>query len=618
MPGLAPALESVNARWGHSPAQADAARAFARLAFQLPDRRDVAPLLPARALALLAAVRARDSRAGVEEEVLLAHVLGYTRHAEAIARSLPPGSPLRLFESLDDGALRAAAAAPGASEEARFLALVRSTVTGDLAVWKAARDQLFPRDSSAAVIGTGLVLALPGQVEVSGTQWNLAEAVPRAVLRELAEPTFVPASTESLEEFDQKLSAAVAAQKGPVWDGAALRAYWEGAFYSPLDMDTWHAWPETGAGRRLYDLLESDAPPDPKQASAIGGPLRLRRAKQRLEKAGNDETSAAVEIRKLVLAVDSRPPTRARLAELSADYLKDPLAAERLHRSLLQIVGEASPKLRGDSALYVGDWDTVKRLVRAPSTTAPEANNILWTWYASRTEKDALGAEYARLVERFPADWDVTSSYVTFLRERRKFKDACAIGEKWLARNTGPRMAGQFHAHIRLAHSYVLAGEYAKGLALLEKMHESESFQRAIVERGIAECLMGMGRLPEAEKRLHAAAMAAPWEPEIIRDSAMLLFMQGRLDEAAKALANASDRLTAWQFYEALSTDFARVFLEQPPDRLDAAVSAVRDRPSCGDTPTGLRAVLPMRTGRIWRSGSHRSSRAGTTVAWTS
>src|SRR5262249_51059207 len=77
MPALLETLRTVEKSWP-SDDRAAAARCFAWLTFQMNDRLEVAPLIPARALALLAIGRARGRQTGIEEEILLAHALGYT------------------------------------------------------------------------------------------------------------------------------------------------------------------------------------------------------------------------------------------------------------------------------------------------------------------------------------------------------------------------------------------------------------------------------------------------------------------------------------------------------------------------------------------------------------
>lgn len=584
MPGLRKTLDAVDAEWGRAPALANGARAFARLTFQLPDRNDVSPLLAARALALLAAWRSREPRSGLPEEVLLAHAMGYTRHAEKVAAALPPGEALRLFEARDDEGLRAAANAPGSPELTRFLALVRATAGGDIGEWKQARARYFPDDVSASVIATALALDLPRQVEVDGTHWNVSQAVPRAVIRELGRPGFVPVWVESIEDFDQSLSGALKEAAGPIWDGAAFRAYFEGAFCSAVRLDNWSAWPRSAAGGRLADLFDETSEGRPsergvEQPPAFGGPLLIESTVLDLSHPGGDER-ASKELRRLFARVDARPASRAPLARMAADYLPDPLLAERLHRGVVEAVGDADARSVAASALYLGDRETVRRLLRSPAARVPEVSQILWSWYVSRVDWPELDREFAFHVERFPKEWDVANNYVTLLRDEKKYADACAVGERWLARNRDPKAPGQFHAHIRLAHSEALAGQYAKGLALLEGMTEEAMFQRAIIDRGIAECLMGQGKLPEAQIRLDRARAAAPGEPEIIRDSVILLWRQGRPDEAARALARSVGVLDAWNLNKSLTVDFVECFADHPDARRVAAIDALLAEPA--------------------------------------
>ena len=142
----------------------------------MPDPLEIAPLIPARALALLAAARASDGNAGVEEEILLAHALGYTRHAEKLAATLPPDNSLHAFEALDEHALIEMASKPDASEQVRYLAVRRATASGNLAAWTQARESYLPGNDSVAVIATGLAIDLPAQVEVTQRRELMEEA----------------------------------------------------------------------------------------------------------------------------------------------------------------------------------------------------------------------------------------------------------------------------------------------------------------------------------------------------------------------------------------------------------------------------------------------------------
>lgn len=585
MPGLLDGLRSAEQSWRESRSPRNASRSFARLAFQMTDRLEVAPLIPARALALLAMTRAREARAGVEEEVLLAHALGYTSHAEALARTLPAGSPLRLFEGLEDEALWQLASKAGSSDEVRYLALRRTTGEGDLARWKEARARFFPGDSSPAVMATGAGLPLPKQVEVGDKRDLLAEALPRAVLRELAGGQTSAPGTDptSPSDFDARLERAAAAAKGPLWDGAALAAYYEAMFHAPLSLqrENWIRWAPTLLTKRLLELSADNAPRDSgAQADSFGAPILIERAHRKAGQGSLGYPQVVPEMRRLVRWLDARPSHRSELAEFSHYNLLDPRAAEDLHRSLIQVLGDGSGKSKADSALYLGDWATLERLAGAPQIKAPEASLILWSWHVSHSEPGRLDREYQRLMERFPGDWNLASFYIDFLRDQKKYREACEVGERWLDRNKDRRTPGYFHAHIRLAHNYVLDHQFEKGRRLLEGMNESERFQRTIIKRGLAECLAGLGQLPQAESLMREVVGWIPWDPEDVRDFVRILWAEGKDKEAAETLADPKHSLSGWEVCSALSDDLAEVFLDRPAERLKSAVDAIVKRPA--------------------------------------
>jgi hypothetical protein len=590
MPGLLKEIEAAERSLEKDRSFRDAAHCFARLAFQMPDRLELAPLIPARALALLAATRARDAHAGVEE-VLLAHALGYTRHAETVAAGLPADAPLRAFEALDERALSQMASKPGASEEVRYFAVKRATSGGDLARWKEARDRFMPGNDSVAVIATGLEIELPGQVEVTERRNLLGEALPRAVLRELARmPSATPPGFESRSEFDTRLKGAVDAAKGALWDGAALKAYYEAAHYAPFETDRWPPWTitaTTGIGATLKELSREDRtiPPDPK-GDTRGAAVVVQRMRDRYQKAPPAAPQAFVEIRALVPWLDSRPAHRSVLAHYSSRHLQDSRAAEDLYRSLAQVLGDGSRKAKAESALYLGDRETLHRLLGSPDLTAPEATGILWSWYLSKVEPEQLAVEFERAIERFPTDWNATSYYFDLLRDRKEYRKACEVGERWLSRNTDPRTPGHFHAHIRLAGNYVLAHEYEKGRRLLEGMSESERFQQGNRKRGIAACLAGLGRLPEAEAMAREAVGTLRGQSDAMRVLIRILWAEGKDVEAADLLVDRKSNLEQWEVCDALNKDFSEVFFDLPAERLMHAVDAIAKKPELSNYST--------------------------------
>jgi hypothetical protein len=580
---LMPALSNGFAEEGRALARGlymPAARSWSRLTFQMPDRLGLAPLIPARALAVLALARSRDAHAGVAEEALLAHALGYTRHAASLAGALPADSPVRAFVTADSNAIAAAASRADATEEARYLAVRHATARGELATWSQARERYLHGNDSVAVVATGLEMDLPQQVEVYDRGIELLKALPRAIVRELARlPNSMPPNFEANLEFASNLKRASAAADGPLWDGAAIGAYYEAAYYSSMG-EGYSPQLYAGAGGQIAyisnEFWRTRAAPDPR-GDPRGSGLVLRWVRWRFQEDPPGDLQAFAEMRALMRWLDTRPTHRAALARLSQFQLDDARQAEDLYRAVQRSMRDADRKPMADAAIFLGDREFLRRLFSSPDLSQPEATAILWSWYVSKADPDAMSAEWERTIERFPHDWGPTNTYIDILRKQRNYRKACQVVERWLARNPDPRSPGRYHAHIRLAHNYALTGEYAKGLALLEGMQESEWFQKANQKRGMAECLAGLGRFAEAEKLAREAATELAEQSEATRYLIKILWMGGK-DEDAAALTTRPP-LAEWERCDVLRIELPQALEGAPPARVDHALDALAKQP---------------------------------------
>jgi hypothetical protein len=586
MPALAQAMPAAEKQAIDDHSYAAAARLFADLAFQTPDRLQLAPIIPARALALLAAARAADPTALVEEEVLLADAMGYTRHAQERAAKLPADSPARAYATRNDAALRQIAASPDASEEARFLAVKRSTAAGQIDLWRQARKSYLGEDAAESVAAAGTIVELdvPRQIEVDGETEYLWRQLPEIVTRELvalpAEEK--PALIEGITQFDTNLKRAEQAAKGPLWDAAVLRGFYEAAFFAPAEIED-RRWLEQVNGptaSRLDGLLRSyeqrGVPPDPSgdtRGAAVIFQEESNRGSRRPKP--NDYS----ELRALVGWLDSRPDGRYILANLSRLQLEDQRAGEDLLRSFLSVVGDGDRKRRVDAAIYLADWPTVRQIFDAPDLTAPEATRILWEWFTSQADPDALEAQIDRTIERFPKEWNPVNYSIDALRKAKKYDKACAIVERWLARNPDPNTTGWFHAHIRLAHNYVLAGQYDKCRRTAEAIHDVGADTGAWRDRALAGCLFGLGQRAEAERLLRKAANKVPESSETLRQLIQLLWAQGKVDEAAELLLNRQRVLQGWEVCVSLQEDLFSALDGRPAAELDHAIDAIAKHP---------------------------------------
>lgn len=191
---LVAALGRIDGEWRaggrHPGLLRDATRALVRLALQQLRWTDDADIVEATALAALALARTLAGDAMSRDEALLASVLGYSAHAERLAASLPAADALRPYLLRDRQGLEAAATAPGAPVETRYLWLLRLAELKDLDAWRAwQRQGLEAVGWSVPILTAGLRF---GTFEANA---SFAPLLPQQIARELASTLGKPAPT---------------------------------------------------------------------------------------------------------------------------------------------------------------------------------------------------------------------------------------------------------------------------------------------------------------------------------------------------------------------------------------------------------------------------------------
>src|SRR5262249_35043549 len=192
--------------------------------------------------------------------------------------------------------------------------------------------------------GAGVDMRRAGRAEGTERRELLGEALPRAVIRDLGGIPAAPQAGRSAPEFRRKLESAAGAANGPLWDADAVRAYFEAAFYSPIDTDRWKFAEMTesrGTDARLRELVQGSwmVPPNPR-GDTRGAGVVLQHMNDRYQRAPSAAPSCFAEIRALARWLDSRPRHRWEMAIYSRYQLWDPRAAEDLYRSLDRILGD--------------------------------------------------------------------------------------------------------------------------------------------------------------------------------------------------------------------------------------------------------------------------------------
>ncbi len=129
-----------------------AAEMLTALYIQTPDLLEVSDILGAKALALVSLLKSFAREPLLREEVLIAHRMGYEKHAISLAHTLAEDDPVRSYILKVDERLKAQATAEGASGITRFLWFQRLAEMGDQTNWELYRKQFY--DYNTAIVST--------------------------------------------------------------------------------------------------------------------------------------------------------------------------------------------------------------------------------------------------------------------------------------------------------------------------------------------------------------------------------------------------------------------------------------------------------------------------------
>lgn len=569
-------LREIDRRWredGPSPRlAAGAARCLARLSFQMADRVQIGDLVPGRALAALAIMRADRSGALLREELLLSHAMGYTQHAANIGRTLHATDSLRLFTELADDALAERAAVKGASEETRYLALERVASRDEYTQWEEARARLFGAGDEAALAPAMLHVDLQGQVEDNVRRHPVSKAVTRALLNELGGKADV--EDDELEvELERVLAVIGKGEGGPFWDGASRDAWYRSAVYSGvLEAFPSDSTPTGAALRKAASLPSSDireALSYLKEEKTVGEPTFFKVASGIRNRLTGDRPELSEATRLFVRRADARPSHRSDLVWMMRWSTFDLRAAESLSRSILIELADVDRPRKLSSALFVGEMGTASRLVLASECSAQDATGMLWNWDTERLEPDLLSAAFEAVMRRHPESWELTYQYIEFLRDRKQFEKAYAASSAWIARYGRPGATGTFHSHVVQTFGAIRLGRFE------EALKEYRAYVAPSNRRLEALALNGAGDKEEAQKIIQAVAGSSDY-PDDLGAWLEILWTNGKWAEAANAVGRTAVPLTSGTWYDVIRPAFETVFLDAPSEGSVAAMKALR------------------------------------------
>jgi len=600
-------LRDVRRRWStREAALHDAAAALVVLSFHALDSMQVADVLPARALAMLALDEESHGGAEPSQEALLASAMGYRESARSIASPLPGQDPVRAYVLREDAVLESAARA--GTPWVKLLWLRRLTDlarTGDAEAWRA--NELGAQPVSIASLHDALRHTRDVQAQsIQGTLPLVKAALERELSFEREATVWgrvrakLPRRGQDrplLEAFEDELNEL---DDGAPIDGQVVAAFFRGAFYSGVSaaivqlVDA-HGAPEEArsffaslgvlAGRPAQHLgvwVNAQLPFPTAHEYVQGKPgaetlaSSLDLAPAMLDKAlhhANDDADASARAARILIArLDTRPEHR-RVLALDALYrLQDVRTARAACSAVLAEQGEdESGALLCARSLR----DRNRLLAIANSSAANLSFRAAALTYLSDVQlatPQEVDAEFEKLV---PLDdgWAMAvRPYAELLEGRREYARARQVVERWLPTPRGASIVEQTMRATR-ARLLLLEGDPAEAWRELEPLADSQHY--GVMMRA-SYVLSALGRQDEAEAlaRKRLARMPRDWNSLTVLIE--LLWRHGKVDEAARTLMHPPFRLEPDDWREQIGPAFTRAFAERPEADVLAAFAGLQ------------------------------------------
>jgi tetratricopeptide (TPR) repeat protein len=600
-------LRDVRRRWStREAALHDAAAALVVLSFHALDSMQVADVLPARALAMLALDEESHGGAEPSQEALLASAMGYRESARSIASPLPGQDPVRAYVLQEDAVLESAARA--GTPWVKLLWLRRLTDlarTGDAEAWRA--NELGAQPVSIASLHDALRHTRDVQAQsIQGTLPLVKAALERELSFEREATVWgrvrakLPRRGQDrplLEAFEDELNEL---DDGAPIDGQVVAAFFRGAFYSGVSaaivqlVDA-HGAPEEArsffaslgvlAGRPAQHLgvwVNAQLPFPTAHEYVQGKPgaetlaSSLDLAPAMLDKAlhhANDDADASARAARILIArLDTRPEHR-RVLALDALYrLQDVRTARAACSAVLAEQGEdESGALLCARSLR----DRNRLLAIANSSAANLSFRAAALTYLSDVQlatPQEVDAEFEKLV---PLDdgWAMAvRPYAELLEGRREYARARQVVERWLPTPRGASIVEQTMRATR-ARLLLLEGDPAEAWRELEPLADSQHY--GVMMRA-SYVLSALGRQDEAEAlaRKRLARMPRDWNSLTVLIE--LLWRHGKVDEAARTLMHPPFRLEPDDWREQIGPAFTRAFAERPEADVLAAFAGLQ------------------------------------------
>ncbi|MCI0415490.1 hypothetical protein L0222_22175 [bacterium] len=507
VPQAIESLRNTNQKWKRKTLDvqtlSEASRSLTALTLQSLDRLEIADIVSARALAATVLTQKLSGDPMIREECLLAHSMGYSKHANELALKLPENDPVRLFFEQKDDQLLKTASTPASTDQTRYLSMMRISLKRDSGAWNKLSTTLFKnRDSALSLLKTGLDVR---QFEMAGLSHYIQPLVFLQITKNKVTSKELSSlrQADSTRKFETELSEYAKAQSGPFWDAEISTAFFRAFFYSSLDIVGRHYLDSLASKEAVSEfsrqlgnsaspieeqfhlwytkLAESDQGKSNERAivanfwklSELGAPPLMRWFALLMDRLSVWHRDFSLVTRECVSRFDSRISHRMFLQDVAYQRLGDLKLAETLCKSVVRVSVEESVETMR-CAHFIGNDDLVLKALM--STKKDFSSRSIALFYLKRDfqNRDVVQKAFENAIRLDPESWNLRNQYADFLSDADALNEACTTIEDWLKHYEDTSSGfDAIQARTLLARVYGRMGQYQKGWSTIEPVVSS-------------------------------------------------------------------------------------------------------------------------------------------------
>jgi len=569
------------------------------LYMQVLDRLDKADPIAARALALLAILKAQKYAGLDAEEALLADCLDYSTHADNLANKLPSTDPLRRTLQGNGSFLKTEALSGKLSPLGGFLYMQSIVSKWMKKEWQEMAASLASQADAHLAIGrSGLDL----------DDFSLNEKLPPMIISEvLRETTGREAGeketlAEQIRRFEERMASPIASKKTIFFDPLIYQSYNRSYFYSALYSWAKHLIDHLNslpAAQELMDAMGDVTAADPKafktwldhimksrlgssdlkpffsdveSKQSMGGEALLRSIEELLARITTSDPMKSTAMRLWVQRLDSRPQHRANLTARVHVELLDMKMCERLIDSLLATARRRFMYIEVNQAQLTDDPQQMKALLNSRPTPW-EKMAVVEHYNKMLKGKDQpdLEALYQSVCQEAPQNWTVIEPYVNYLEKNKKYRQAEKVIRSWLEHPEEIFGFDLVEATTALGRVLESQGRIQEGLKAVQAVVDSG---KGSAMKCYASLLYQAGKVQEALQMARAIVERYPDGLKGRSFLAKLCWQQGAYDEAAAMLKSCPVNIGIFDWVDVIGPDFTEAFAGKS-GKIAAALAAM-------------------------------------------